>query len=190
MTNWSGNIAASSDDAVQDSGGTVTLNGTTIVLSTGNYWAGFRWDNVTVPPGATVTAAYILVNLPSTTNDDANLNIYFQAADDPGTFTTAANDISSRSRTTAYVPWIASSIGAIQAQTPDLSAPLQEVFDRGGWASGNAVVAIMDALAGVALQMDAYDHATRPEAELHITYTTGGGVPVKAIYYARLMRGG
>lgn len=140
-------IAASSDDA-QDLGGTVTLTGTTIGGSLDNTteWVGLRFTNITIPKGSTITSATIGVVPSATTEDEPSVTIFFQAADDCSTFTTGASDISNRSRTSASVSWSSTDLGADGATyftSPSLVTPLQEVIDRGGWASGNDVCVII-----------------------------------------------
>jgi hypothetical protein len=77
------------------------------------------------------------------------LTIQAQAADNAATFTTAARNVSSRPRTSAAtaatwspVAWIKGEVGPNQ-RTPDLSALVQEVVSRPGWAAGNALALIV-----------------------------------------------
>lgn len=145
-THFQATVAASADDA-QQVGTTCTINGTTIgaSLDATTDWAGMRWDNVTVPNGATIHTAY-LACVPSGTGEDEPLvTIYAEDADDPAQFTTTASDISNRSRTSG-VSWSDANLGvsgATYAISADIASQIQTVVNRAGWASGNAMVVIV-----------------------------------------------
>ena len=70
-----------------------------------------------------------------------------QAADNASTFTTANLDVSSRPRTLASVAWSptswSSGQGGAAQRTPNLSALVQEVVSRPGWASGHAIAFVI-----------------------------------------------
>jgi hypothetical protein len=139
-------IAASSDDA-QQSGTTMTLNGTTIgaSLDATTEWVGLRFTNITIPSGATITAAAVGVVPSGTGEDEPLVTVFLEAADDCATFTTTASDISNRSRTTG-VSWSSTDLGATGSSyhdTPSLVTDFQAVINRAGWASGNDVCVII-----------------------------------------------
>jgi hypothetical protein len=155
-------VSASSDDA-QQIGTTMTLNGTTIggSLDATTDWAAMRFLNLDIPKGADTTNVVLQVVPSGTGEDEPLVTIYFEDADNPGTFTTTASDISNRART-AGVAWSSTNLGADGAtyfDTPDLSAILQAVINRAGWAAGNAVAAIIQGGATTTrdLTIEAYD---------------------------------
>lgn len=176
MTTFSTSIAASSDDAAQV-GSTVTLTGTSIGLYGTTYYSGLRFQNVTIPKGATITNAYItLINSP---DDDPKLDIYAEATDDATTFTTASNNISGRTRTTAKTNWNVTNLGAWTTNnTPDIKSVIQEITDRSGWSSGNDLNIIFVGLASCIYSFSAYDIGTNYPA-ITIEYTTEGGGPAR-----------
>lgn len=147
-------VNASSDDAEQDqSDGSVSLTSGDLDLLSNegappNYSAvGVRFNNLNIPNGATITNAYIEFTANETTVSGGNPTILIdgQAADNPGTFTSATNNISTRPRTTlaqrvSWNPptWADNSL----QQTANLSGIVQEIVNRGGWASGNSMVFI------------------------------------------------
>ena len=100
------------------------------VLSTG-YIGGLLFRAVNIPPGATVTNAYI--NLVPLTYDDPDVTI--RGEFNPADFAETPNNFGSRTKTTAGVSWVASDIGleAYEA-SPDISPVLQEIIDTEGWA--------------------------------------------------------
>ena len=172
MTTLNLQVAASTDDAWQNAAGTVDTTAAIIgTLSTGNMWAGFRFNNVTVPQGATINTATLQLYLNTTANDDLVADFYCEAADDAGTFTTGASNISSRSRTTAKASVSATAIGVGWYSVTGLAAAVEEVTDRAGWASGNDLAIILDALAGISFQCRTWDFDTSLAAKLDIDYT-------------------
>lgn len=175
-------VAASADDAFESSTGVVTLTDPLVASDAVDEWMGWRWDNVTVPPGATIVAASLFVVVDGTTNDEPDHAFYAEDADDAAQFTTGSNDISARSRTTATVTWSSADLAANNTkladggtgwfQIPDVKTLVQEVVDRGGWASGNALVIVCQGSADSArdLGIFAYDDATTVAARLEILY--------------------
>lgn len=183
MTTFNASTAASSDDAMQ-SGSTVTLADFNLGLYWSDYWIGLRFLNVTIPAGAVISAATLTVTVVGTAGDDPDLRIYGQDADDAAAFTTTANDISGRPRTTAYTTWTATGIGAGSKTSPDFAAVIQEIIDRAGWASGNDIALILDSQSGALFDFRSWDYGSGTAPAISITYTAGSGQTVKAMYYA------
>ncbi len=111
---------------------------------------GLRFQNVTIPQGATITDAYIQFTVDETTSGTTNLTIYGEDTDNAPTFTAADYNITSRLKTTASVAWnnvpawtSVNDAGADQ-QTPDISSIIQKIVSRAGWVSGNDIVIIVD----------------------------------------------
>lgn len=173
-------IGASEDDAVEDSGGSVDL--TAIYLQLGaDTWAGLRFEHVLVPPGAKIVAADLNVYVQDASKDDFYMDIYGQAADSPNTFTAASNDISGRPRTTAKVTVEQGSVGA-GWYTVNVSAIIQEIVNRPGWAGGNALAFLWVSLPGATLFLEAYDDDPAFAAELIIDYiVVGEPVNIRAL---------
>ena len=146
-------VAASADDA-QQSGTTMTLTGTTIgaSLDANTEWVGMRFTNITIPPGATITSAALGVVPSGTGEDEPEVLVFLEAADDCATFTTGASDITNRSLTSS-VAWSSANLaasGATYHDTPSLVTPVQAVIDRVGWASGNDLCVLIQGGQGAA----------------------------------------
>jgi hypothetical protein len=171
-------VAASSDDAYENNAGTVTLNGVSVGAQLNNIdeWAGFRFLNVTIP-AATINSASMSVIPTSTGNDEPIHPIYGEDQDNPATFAVSANNISGRARTTATVTWTNANLGATgtsRHDSDDISTIIQEIVDRAGWASGNALVLIIQGVdSGLNRQLDvkSYDSAPADAAELDVDFT-------------------
>lgn len=172
MTAFSRNVSASSDDAIEIAG-SMTLNGATITLNANDRWAGLRFTNVTINQGDTINTASITFPVSGTANDDPHFDIYAETTDDAGTFTTSANNISGRSRTTAKTTWNATAVGAGAVASPDIAAVIQEIVNRGGWTSGNDIAILLDCLSTNSFRFDTVDGSGT--ITLNIDYTAGGG---------------
>lgn len=103
---------------------------------------GLRFQDITIPQGATIDSAYIIVNSheAKTADDVANLTIYTIADDNTPTFTEDAL-ITDREFSTASVDWTVDIPWGLWTyhRTPSLTTIVQEVIDRQGWSSGNAI---------------------------------------------------
>ncbi len=178
-------VQTSADDAWEDtsSGGAVSIIAATPNEDV-NDWTGYRFTGLDVPQGATIKSAHISIHLPTSAYDETHGTLYGQAADNAGAFTTTAYDISNRSRTTASkaalpsggaagdeyldgspVPWFSVEITAI----------VQEIVSRAGWASGNAIVIVKQAGASSDWNMTHYDGAAANAARLWISFSVAGG---------------
>ena len=129
--------------------------------------------SATVPSGATVVNAYVQFQARRATSVATNLTIRGQASDNAATFSTAAFNISSRPRTTSSAqwsppPWTTVGEAGANQRTSDLSAVLQEIINRPGWASGNALALIITGSGK--RTAEAFEGARAPV--LHIEFTT------------------
>ena len=104
----------------------------------------FRFTNVTIPKGSVVSAASIHIKTTTSgvTRDTTNLDI--QACDeDNSAQITTFSDFGSRARTTADVAWAQNFADTTEYTSPDITTVIQEIIDRAGWASGNALQIII-----------------------------------------------
>ena len=126
-------------DGYWRSGGTFDTTGTDWVAgytSSNSYGAFFRLTSVTIPVGSTISAATqdYTKNAGAGTPD---IRIACEAADS-ATFPSSKADAEGRTITSSYAN-ITTLPSNARHTTPDFSASVQEVIDRGGWASGNAI---------------------------------------------------
>ena len=139
-------IAAGSDDAEQSNTGVMTLtraNLRIVTVSGTPQTVGLRFDDLALPPDATITQAHVVFRADSTATASASITIRAQDHDDPPTFTAATNDLSSRP-TVGGVTWTPGAWNTIGApeQTSDLSSLIQLIVDRPGWNQNQALVLI------------------------------------------------
>jgi hypothetical protein len=143
-------VLADSDDAEEETSGDVDLDSSDLELVTEStlQTVGMRFTNVTIPKGATIASASVQFKVDEPESGATTLTIRGQAADDAPTFTSATGNVSSRPTTAAGVTWVPApwtvvgEAGPAQ-RTPDLSPVIQEVVDRPGWSSGNALVLLV-----------------------------------------------
>src|SRR5436190_23935940 len=88
-------VAADADDAEEHADGTVSLTSTDLELINDgdNQTVGMRFTGLTIPPGATIKAAYLQFKVDETTSVTTSLAIQGQAIDTAPTFTTATRNI-------------------------------------------------------------------------------------------------
>ena len=182
-------VTAASDDANErDRASEVPSLNADLILMDANttdvrHWGGFRWTNVTVPPGATITTALLDLNL-HTNQDDALVTVYGENVDNAATFTATTDNIKNRPKTIASVSWAVDSLvsGAdvwLSGESPDarleVKSLVQEIVSRPGWSSGNALVLFSQpgTAAFKQLRPQSYDQAPVGTlgAKLHIAYT-------------------
>ncbi|MDZ7845787.1 MAG: DUF839 domain-containing protein [Owenweeksia sp.] len=107
---------------------------------------GTRFANLTIPPGSIIQSANVQFTVDEvTTSGNVDILIAVEDADDASAITTTANDLASRNYTdsiiwTAVPGWASNNTAGPDQQTPDISSLLQQVVNRSGWASGNAVL--------------------------------------------------
>jgi hypothetical protein len=134
---------------------------------------GIRFQNLTIPTGAVITSAYVQFTTDETTSTPTQLTIAGQASDNAPTFATTAANISGRPRTTATVAWspaawtILDEAGPDQ-RTPNLSSIVQQITNRPGWSSGNAMVFVITGTGSRVAR--AYDNGQATAPRLTITY--------------------
>ena len=145
-------VATGNDDGEERvDNGTMYLTSSDLELISDGATAqlvGMRFTNVTVPNGTSIANAYVQFQVDELNSGATNVNVQGQAIDDAPTFTTSNSNISSRSRTTAAVPWAPVAWNTVNdagpdQRTPDISAVIQEIVNRPGWVSGNDIVIIL-----------------------------------------------
>ena len=135
-----------------------------------------RFANVTIPQGSTITSAYIKGTAKENNTEAVLLNIYGNDVDNAVAPTSAAEG-NSLVDTTAFVVWdfTPAWTSGSQYDTPSLVTILQEIVDRGSFASGNAIqIVIYDdgSTSGHDPQFSAIDYDGGSEkAELHVEWT-------------------
>jgi hypothetical protein len=133
-----------------------------------------RFRNVNIPKGSTITNAYIRFHAFLSEAPSVDVTLNFKDADDPAAPTNCSElDADSSAVTDEPVAWeIPTWTQNNEYNTPDISAPLQEVINREGWSSGNSVLFISHWVTRNANKyFDSWDNAGSDYAELHVEWT-------------------
>ena len=136
---------------------------------------GIRFVNVTIPQGATILSAQLDFTTSRTGDAATSLTISGEAVDDPEFFRTADYNISSRATTAAAASWTPSAWNSVGERhlSSEISAVVQEIVNRSGWASGNAM-AFMITGSGKRVAVSRFQRWRPPAAPiLHVTTTVG-----------------
>lgn len=127
-------------DGYWRSSGTFDTTGTAWVAGyqgSTSYGAFFRFTNVTIPSGATINTASM--NFRTTLGAGTpDIRMAMEDADDPA-FPSGKTDAEGRTITSSYANYTTAWPGAGARTTPDFAGSVQEVIDRGGWSSGQAM---------------------------------------------------
>ncbi len=179
-------ISTSADDALEDVSGVVSLTRDRTAMSNVNdgsllygiwdwyygEWFGFRFPNIAIAQGSTIESATIQVWRAADPYPTSATDIYCEDVDDSAAFTTGANNISNRTRTTAKVDWDGS-VGSVGYVTsPDIKTCVQEVINRASWGSGHDLSVIFQAMSNTDFFLQfTYDHSGATyAAKLNVKY--------------------
>ena len=176
-------ISAGIDDAEQRGRTRMSMTSTDLEMSTDGSTVqivGLHYPAVAIPIGATITEAWVQFTVDETSARATTLSIYGEGVDDSAAFSIASSDLSLRASTAAVVAWVPPAWTAIDAagageRTPSLSAIIQEIVSRPGWAPGNAI-SLLAAGTGTRTAR-AYESDPTKAPLLHIAYTTEQGPP-------------
>jgi len=143
-------VANGNDDAEEGASGSMYLTSSDLELvedgSTNSQLVGMRFTSMMIPKGATIANAYLEFQVDEKSYSDTNLTIRGEALAGATSFSTVANNISSRTLTTANVAWNSipgwDTIGVLN-QSPDISSVIQEIVDLNDWSSGQAMVIVI-----------------------------------------------
>ena len=181
-TTWSAQIVASGDDGwwdqamnFENSGTTTKVGFSGMMYVNENSW--FRFQNVTVPQGSTISTATL--TLIGASNATATFDMILRGEDtDDSTAYSSRTDAHSASNTTANVTWSGSSSWATgdSHDSPEIKTVIQEITDRTGWASGNDLTLRLlyggSGLGGEYYLFKTFDDSAGVSASLSITYTS------------------
>lgn len=127
-----------------------------------HYLGYFRFQNITVAQGATIQSAFFKPYQSSSTT--RTLSVKGVDKDNAGA-PTSGSDLDDL--TTASITDFTSGTGSGQKTSPDIKTIIQEIVDRAGWSSGNALmIAVYIPLTGLSTMWNAksYDYSSGSEA--------------------------
>ncbi|TIS41566.1 MAG: hypothetical protein E5X01_07940, partial [Mesorhizobium sp.] len=178
-------VAAAGDDVEEKGSGSISSNVSDLELGfdgSTRQTVGLRFTGIDIPQGAIITSAYIQFQANEVKTGAASLLIKGQDTDDASPFTSTSFNVSSRATTDASTAWTPApwtTVGEhVQAErTPDLTAIVQEIVSRSGWAALNDMAFL---ITGTGTRTaDSYEYNPASAPLLHIEYVLpGSGSPV------------
>lgn len=179
-------VAAAGDDVEEKGSGSISTNTNDLELgydSSTRQTVGIRFTGIDIPQGAIITSAYIQFQANEVKTGATSLLIQGDNVDDASPFTTANNNVSSLPRTAASIawapdPWTTVGEHGLAERTPDLSAVVQEIVNRSGWAALNDMAFLVTGTG--TRTADSYEYSPASAPLLHIEYILPGppGDPV------------
>jgi hypothetical protein len=134
---------------------------------------GLRFTGLSVPAGATISNAWLEFRSDETQSEATSLTLQAEASDNAAAFSTVKLSVSSRPRTAASLSWAVAPWTAgeqsVNTRSPNLAAVVQQVIDRPGWSSGNALVVLVTGSGRRAAK--SFDGGVPPI--LHVEYVMG-----------------
>ena len=181
-------VAAQNDDAEEDSSGSMDLSSSDLELmkESSVQKIGIRFQNVVIPPGATITDATIEFTMDEDTgrNDSLDIKILGHKVLNSSIFPNNNGNISDRiadDPTSSSVIWspptgLSSGSGGDKFETGSLTTIAQEIVNQAGWTSGNAMTFLLQlenaGSGGIRVVESFSDSSDKPK--LKISYASGG----------------
>ncbi len=138
-----------------------------------------RFTGISIPQGETINSASISIT--AAAGGPAQVDTIIHAYDEDNT-ANFASDPRGRNRTTAGEAWELHGVNFNEEYTsPDISSVIQEIVDRGGWSSGNAIGFVFEDDSDIgAQQHNFYSYQATPakSALLTIVYSVPGSKTV------------
>lgn len=155
-------VQSQSNNAEEATNGYQSTGSELTFKSSSNSYIGMRFNNVAIPQGASITNAYMLFTAYRNRNTN-NSGFVISAANEanPGDFSGYSRYLLRDKAKTTGVSW--SNIDRWYKnstyQSPDITAVVQQVVDRGDWASGNSMMMIVSSFTG---NRGAYTYSGKP----------------------------
>ena len=183
---WEGKISTQNDDVEEYvTGGGMYMDSSDLEMpyeDTGKgtpQVIGLRFLNVDVPKGANIANAYVEFTCDETKGGTEAVSLLIEGELSPNAaeFTTATNNVTGRTRTTAKTVWTVvnwTTVGQ-KDRTSNIGSIITEIVNQSGWSSRNALVLIIrdnpaSPSAGVRCAESASDSTNKPL--LHIEFST------------------
>lgn len=173
-------LRSTSDDAEESSSGSILTGSSAkdLDLSYKGQKVGLRFSSLNIPQGAKITKAYVKFKAADSNGGSATVTIRAHDTDSASSFSTSKRNISSRSTTSASERWSPSSWRRGSTyKSDDIADVVQEVVNRNGWDSGNALALIISGSGSNREAVSAND-SLRNSPTLYVWYESsrsGGG---------------
>lgn len=180
VTTWEERVGASHDDGYWDDMMGFDNTADFVMVDSDEFGtminnSFFRFASVEVPQGSTITEATLELIMASGASSTFNMTVRAEVSDNAAQYTDST-DASDVTDTTAGVTWTGSSSWSADevVQSPDIKTVIEEVTDRSGWSSGNALTVRLHYAGSSgpeAYSFKSYDDASSVAAKLTIKYS-------------------
>jgi hypothetical protein len=115
---------------------------------------GIRFQGINILPLSTINSAFVQFTTDEIDDEVTSVRIYGELSPNAAPYSAATNNVTNRTKTTAFVDWSNIPIWELEGEagpdqrTPNLGPVLQEIINQPGWAAGNALALIIDANPG------------------------------------------
>lgn len=142
----------------------------------GDIFDGYRFLNVTIPQGATIDDAYFKLTAFSNEAYTVDVKVWAEAADNGATFNTTTRTPKNATAGAVSVAWtIPNTTADVEYSSPDIKTVIQEVVNRVGWSSGNALIILVRNNGANNCHLFKSAYYVGAEPALAINYTVGAG---------------
>jgi type IV pilus assembly protein PilY1 len=193
----SGTLMRSDIPATQGASGSNTKLVITYTLTTPaiENMVGLRFEDVSIPQGATITSAYLRFSAAQTHSaaDGLELKIRAESSDNAPAFTSSGFGLSARSKFLTEVNWSPDADWPLDSAmtSADITTLVQQVVNRSGWCGNNAMAFYIQprssSLIGGSRLAYSYDEVSRRHPELVVNYTTNGGGCMNTLWNKRTL---
>jgi hypothetical protein len=143
-------VSASNDDAEERADGSMYLRSSDLELTQERttQTVGVRFASLDVPEDAIITWADIQFTVDEATSGGTNLTIFGEDSGDPASYSSAQQNISSRTKTASSVHWAPEPWSVVgesneTERTPDLTSIVQEMVTHPDWTTGDPVAFVL-----------------------------------------------
>lgn len=170
-------VSNGKDDAEQTStSNNNNYTGTALDMNNKLYVA-FRFRNITIPQGAFITSATIQFKQRSGKSDKGTAKVIIYGEDTNNASDYSSGKLSSRTTTSANKHWTITNKWSANERssdttTPDITNIVQEIINRGGWTSGNALSFLFKKSSGTNRRPGTFERGLSYAAKLVIKYTS------------------
>ena len=168
---------ASANDGYEISSSVYT-NTDEIILSfsTSPVTSAFRFEDLNIPRGASITSAYLKFTSAQYNIASTNITIAGELTGDSSALSSSNGSISSKTQTAAVVDWSVDNdfpSGGDDVNSPDIAPVIQEIIDQSSWCGNNALTVLVNGQ-GTSTSSNrrvmAYDDGTGTAPQLVISY--------------------
>lgn len=149
-------LSSSTDDSDNDGyeiagAVNITSDDITISYSTSPVTSAFRFTDLNIPQGATITSAYMKFTSSGYNTAATTISIAGELVGNSAALTTGSGDLSGKTLTATTVDWNTDNdfpLSGDEVITPDIAPIIQELVNQTSWCGGNSLTMVVNAVGG------------------------------------------